>query len=217
MAVAANTKHTVVRLLLIVVAAAVLFALVSYYNRKKNERFYVAAQQQQDQQGGPISLQSMPSPYGQHASASASGHHAPAPAPSSPSSQLSSAGPFRASAGPAPIEPTGNEKYLPVGLNDPSVGHEPKDPFPQDKITPEQLLPKDAANTTWAKVNPAGQGDVKDQNFLTAGYHLGFDTQGTSLRNGSHDIRSTPPNPRYRVSIWQTSTIDPDLSRRPLE
>ena len=29
-------------------------------------------------------------------------------------------------------------------------------------------------------LRPAGQGDVKDQNFLTAGYHLGFDTQGST-------------------------------------
>lgn len=91
------------------------------------------------------------------------------------------------------------------------------DPFPQDRIQPAELLPKDAANSAWAKANPAGQGDVMDQNFLTAGYHIGFDTQGSSLRNPNYDIRSTPINPRYRVSIWQQSTIDPDLNRRPLE
>lgn len=86
-----------------------------------------------------------------------------------------------------------------------------------DRIQPSELLPKDAANSAWAKANPAGQGDVMDQNFLTAGYHMGFDTQGSSLRNPNYDIRSTPPAPRYRVSIWQQSTIEPDLSRRPLE
>jgi hypothetical protein len=198
----AGKHHTAVRLLLIVVAAAVLFALVAYYNRNKTappERFSAVPP-----------LQPLASPY----AAGGSGGNANVPAPSSPPS---TAGAFIA-AGPSPLEPHGNEKYLPVGQNDPSsYGPSPKDPFPQDKITPDQLLPKDAANTKWAQVNPAGQGDVKDQNFLTAGYHLGFDTQGTSLRNASYDIRSSPPNPRHRVSIWQQSTIDPDLSRRPLE
>ena len=203
----AGGKHTAIRLVLIVVAALVLFALVSYYNRKKNERF--------DQP--PPQLAPMPSPYSPTRSAANGAATAAAPAPNSPMTALSSAGPFQAAPGPAPIEPTGNEKYLPVGLNDHAVGTSPVDPFPQDKITPDQLLPKDAANTKWAQVNPAGQGDVKDQNFLTAGYHLGFDTQGSSLRNASYDLRSSPPNPRYRVSIWQQSSIDPDLMRRPLE
>lgn len=193
--------HTAIRLVLIVVAALVLFALVAYYNRKKNERF--------DQPAPRLSPMS--------GSSSSGGAAAAAPAASSPTTSLSSAGPFQAVAGPAPIEPTENEKFLPVGVNDPSVGATPIDPFPQDKITPDQLLPKDAANSKWAQVNPAGQGDVKDQNFLTAGYHQGFDTQGSSLRNASYDLRSSPPNPRYRVSIWQQSSIDPDLMRRPLE
>jgi hypothetical protein len=199
-------KQTAGRLVLIVVAALVLFALVSYYNRKKNERF---------DSPPPPQLTPMPSPYAQPSGRGGSPASA-APAPSSPMTSLSSAGPFQAAPGPAPLEPTGNEQYLPVGMSDPAVGASPLDPFPQDKITPDQLLPKDAANTKWAQVNPAGQGDVKDQNFLTAGYHLGFDTQGNSLRNASHDLRSTPPNPRYRVSIWQQSTIESDLSRKDL-
>ena len=100
---------------------------------------------------------------------------------------------------------------------DRAVGTSVVEAFPQDRLKPEDLLPRDAANSKWAQMNPAGQGDVKDQNFLTAGYHVGFDTQGSSMRNASHDFRSTPPNPRYNVSIWSQSTIEPDLNRRPLE
>ena len=200
-----KSSHTVVRLLLITGAAVVLFALVAYYNSRKggagNERFY--AQQLPPPDLMPINTPSL-----------TQGGQAP-PMPATPISGATMSASFAAV--PMPIEPSSNEKYLPIGANDPSVGKVPIDPFPQDRITPDQLLPKDAANTKWAQVNPAGQGDVKDQNFLTAGYHLGFDTQGTSLRNASHDIRSTPPNPRYRVSIWQQSTIDPDMSRKNLE
>ena len=193
---ASSSSGTAVRILLILVAAVILFSLVTYYNRnsRTNERF--SAPQQ------PLA------PL------------APSPAPSAPLTSASNAAPFAPAApmAPNPMEPTGNEKYLPVVANDPGAyGTEPKDPFPQDRITPEQLLPKDAANSTWARANPAGQGDVKDQNFLTAGYHLGFDTQGTSLRNASRDLRSSPPCPRYRISVFNNSTIDADLSRRPLE
>lgn len=93
----------------------------------------------------------------------------------------------------------------------------PKDCFPKDKLTPEDLLPKDAANSEWAQVNPAGQGDVQNQNFLTAGYHIGINSIGSTLRNPNLQLRSEPANPQMKVSPWLQSTIEPDLNRKPLE
>lgn len=87
--------------------------------------------------------------------------------------------------------------------------------FPKDKLTAQDLLPKDAANSTWAKMMPAGQGDVSNQNFLTAGYQVG--SSSTVLRNPNYGLRSEPPNPQVVVSPWMNTTIDPDLLRRPLE
>lgn len=89
--------------------------------------------------------------------------------------------------------------------------------YPRDRLTGEDLLPKDAANSKWAQMNPAGQGDVRDQNFLTAGYHIGINTVGQTLRNANYQLRSDPPNPQMPVSPWNISTIEPDLNRRPLE
>jgi hypothetical protein len=89
--------------------------------------------------------------------------------------------------------------------------------FPRDRLTGEDLLPKDAANSKWAQMNPAGQGDVRDQNFLTAGYHIGINTVGQTRRNANYQLRSDPPNPQVPVSPWNISTIEPDLNRRPLE
>ena len=87
----------------------------------------------------------------------------------------------------------------------------------RDRLTAEDLLPKDAANSKWAQMNPAGQGDVQGVNFLSAAWQAGVDTQGSSLRNSSWDLRSEPPNPQVAVSPWQNSTIEPNLLRRPLE
>ena len=61
------------------------------------------------------------------------------------------------------------------------------------------------------------QGDVRDQNFLTAGYHVGINTVGQTRRNANYQLRSDPPNPQQPVSPWNISTIEPDLNRRPLE
>jgi hypothetical protein len=66
-------------------------------------------------------------------------------------------------------------------------------------------------------MNPAGQGDVRDQNFLTAGYHVGVNTQGSSMRNANLQLRSEPANPQLAVSPWNISTITPDVLRKPLE
>lgn len=118
-----------------------------------------------------------------------------------------------------PSDPTGNEVYTPIGSPDsqPPPAPQPGSCFPRDRLGAEDLLPKDAANSRWAQMNPAGQGDVKDQNFLTAGYHVGVNTVGQSLRNANLQLRSEPPNPQVPVSPWNISTIEPDLNRVPLE
>lgn len=89
--------------------------------------------------------------------------------------------------------------------------------FPRDRLTADDLLPKDAANSKFAQVNPAGQGDVDGANFLTAGNKVGVNSVGTSLRNANQQLRSEPPNPQVKVSPWMQTTIGPDLNRRPLE
>jgi hypothetical protein len=88
---------------------------------------------------------------------------------------------------------------------------------PRDRLTADDLLPKDAANSQFAQVNPAGQGDADSKNHLTAGYTLGVNSVGNSLRNANRQLRSEPPNPQLKVSPWMNSTIGPDLGRRALE
>lgn len=92
----------------------------------------------------------------------------------------------------------------------------PKDCFPKDTLTPAELLPADA-NSTWAQVVPAGQGSVGDGQLLTAGFHVGTNTVGQTLRNANMQLRSEPPNPQVKVSPWMQSTIEPDVNRKPLE
>lgn len=81
---------------------------------------------------------------------------------------------------------------------------------------PSELLPKDV-NNEWAKLNPSGKGELSEVNLLKAGYHIGIDTIGQSLRNANLQIRSEPPNPQLNVGPWNQSTITPDFMRVPLE
>jgi len=87
----------------------------------------------------------------------------------------------------------------------------------KDKLTSQDLLPKDAQNLAWAKINPSSQANIKDQNFLTAGYHIGVNTVGQSLRNANLQLRSEIPNPQVAVSPWLISTIEPDVRATTLE
>ena len=85
----------------------------------------------------------------------------------------------------------------------------------KEQLTPSELLPKDM-NTTWGQQAPM-TGSLKGKQFLSAGSLLGIDTVGSSKKNANLQLRSEPPNPQQVVSIWQQSTIQPDVFRRPLE
>jgi hypothetical protein len=88
--------------------------------------------------------------------------------------------------------------------------------YPRDQLTPSELLPKDSTSV-WAEQNPMGPGSLKGKNFLSAGSLIGVNTVGQSLRNANLQLRSEPPNPQVPVSVWNVSTITPDISHRPLE
>lgn len=138
-------------------------------------------------------------------------------APSASVATKSTANPDMASGGIGSFgasDPLGNEMYNPV---ESSAAAPTASCFPRDRLNAEDLLPMDAANSKWAQMNPAGQGDIGDQNFLTAGYHVGINTVGQSLRNANYQLRSEPANPQMPVSPWNISTIEPDQTRRPLE
>ena len=86
----------------------------------------------------------------------------------------------------------------------------------QQVVDPSELLPKDA-NSEFSKLNPMGSGDLKNVSLLKAGWHIGINTVGQSLRNANLQLRSEPPNPQLNTGPWNQSTISADMQRRPLE
>lgn len=185
--------QTVNRLVMIGIACVILFGLIYYYNNVRSapvlpaEKFYNTAAAQQ-----------------QKASAS----QPQQPQASNQSGLLCDGAQLVPGA-----EPADNEKYRPLGANGQA---KPADCFPHDRLTAEDLLPGNA-NSTWSQVNPAGQGELANKNLLTAGYHIGVNTVGQTLRNPNLQLRSEPLNPQVKVGPWNQSTIEPDVSRRALE
>jgi hypothetical protein len=59
---------------------------------------------------------------------------------------------------------------------------------------------------------------LQGQNFLDPRSQIGYpETIGGNLRNANRQERSEPPNPRNAVSIWNQSTIPPDVMRPTFE
>jgi len=229
-------NNKIFQIILIVLAGCILFALISYYNTKQsnvqhNEQFYQQLQQEQISQTSPqYSRQYQPPAY---------------PMPSGPSAPDYSNQEFKDAQGysnqefgstqgvdtcsdqevnPLVIMNKQNTDAVKPADDSPvpayrSVDYNtnlPADCFPKDRLTADDLLPADAANSKWAQVNPAGQGDVSNQNFLTSGWAIGINTVSGSLRNANLQLRSEPPNPRVNTWPIMQSTISPDVMRKSL-
>jgi len=116
-----------------------------------------------------------------------------------------------------PANPLGqNEVFSSANGVQTSMPGVPSSCSTQNIQNPSELLPKDT-NSQWAQLNPSGKGELSNINLLKAGYHIGIDTIGQTLRNANLQIRSEPPNPQVYVGPWNMSTIEPDFMRPPLE
>ena len=89
---------------------------------------------------------------------------------------------------------------------------------PPTIANPNELLPTDA-NSQWAALNPVNmnQGSILNGDMLQAGYHIGLDTIGQTLKNPNLQLRSDPIIPKQDVGPWNQSTYEPDYGRVPLE
>jgi hypothetical protein len=117
-----------------------------------------------------------------------------------------------------PSNPMGqNEVYSSVDASMSSSGQGIPSSCNKPNIqNPADLLPKDS-NSQWAQLNPSGKGELANINLLKAGYHIGIDSIGSSLRNANQQERSDPPIPQLNTGPWNQSTITPDFIRPPLE
>jgi hypothetical protein len=88
----------------------------------------------------------------------------------------------------------------------------------QPVANPSDLLPNDQ-NSQWSALNPVAmnQGNVAMPDLLQAGYHIGLDTIGQTLRNANLQLRSDPIIDKQNIGPWNQSTIEPDFARVPLE
>ena len=89
-----------------------------------------------------------------------------------------------------------------------------KDCAPEDLFDVDQYLPVNEKNDWWD--SPGESIDVKNRHLINLNRSIGVDTIGSSNRNSSYDIRGEPPNPKYLVSAFNNSSIDPKIGFKPL-
>jgi len=204
-----SLNDNLVKIVLVIIGAVALWYLMSQYNKKQTQKVEYFYNEQNgvvvDASGNPV--QQMP----ENETAT------PTSTPSNPMMER-----FQNQYSVEPSESLGNNEifsplpYQGSGEFGLSGNQYPKDCFPKDQLTPAELLPGDA-NSKWAQSVPSTQGELGDQNFLAAGFHVGVNTVGQTLRNANRQLRSEPPNPQVKVSPWLQSTIEADTNRRPLE
>ena len=234
-------KAIAFRAFIILVAAIVLFALIALYRHQtccgknesfsttfqpNHERYEDVDQEYADGEDADISQDA----YGSYASPQDDAEafknsivptvmrcdsKSCVKVPLAPSTRGVAAGVVAAAEGAVEAsEPLSNEQYRAVDFGNPAGN---PNPFSSKRLSTEDLLPNDAANSKWAQVTPSGQGELSNLNFMTAAWHIGVNTQGQSLRNANLQLRSDPINPQFKVSPWMMSTIEPDVSRRAFE
>jgi hypothetical protein len=86
----------------------------------------------------------------------------------------------------------------------------------QDVVVGKDLLPHDG-NNAFASLNAVNGSNPITPDLLQAGYHIGLDTIGQTMKNPNLQLRSDPYIPKAAVGPWNQSTYEPDLMRVPLE
>ena len=216
--------------MLVVIIVVVFFALVVQYNRNKGTPISSNPASSNPASSNPVSNNLAP----QHRKHEGFTSHAPvSKAPASTHSQknpesnsqapnminenVPRAPALKDMVNPAPFESLDTEMYRAIDYKPEANSVPQPSSFPKDRLTKADLLPADAANTKWAQVNPAGQGDLENVNLLDAGWNFGIDTQGQTLKNPNLQLRSEFPNPKADTGPWNMSTIENDCSRRYFE
>jgi hypothetical protein len=130
----------------------------------------------------------------------------------SPAAVLPAAGDMSATAGADPVDLDG---YAPADLSGTSINLGIGCSMNAGTGLASSLMPREiASQEDYGQFAPSDI--LKGQNFLDPRQQVGWpETIGGTIRNGNHDLRADPPNPKDQYT-WNNSTIVPDLMQRNL-
>lgn len=82
----------------------------------------------------------------------------------------------------------------------------------EDLFNQENYLPQEQNDQWWESLDQ--NIPIKDRHLININKPIGVNTIGSSLKNQSYDIRGTPPNPKFAITPFNNSSIDPDVNIR---
>lgn len=88
-------------------------------------------------------------------------------------------------------------------------------PETRKTLASSDLLPVEA-NKDWFQVPNPTFNLLQAVDLEIPEIKIGIDTVGQSRKNATYDLRAAPPNPKFVVSPWSNSTIEPDYNTKPL-
>ena len=103
---------------------------------------------------------------------------------------------------------------IPAGLTTDSLDFKKQN---MDNYNAKDFLPHEI-NDEWFQTDfSLAKYQLNDDKLInTERYIIGINTVGQSLKNASYDIRGTIPNPKFVISPWNNSTMEPDFNLKPL-
>jgi hypothetical protein len=84
----------------------------------------------------------------------------------------------------------------------------------EDIFRADDYLPQEG-NKDWFEVMPEPI-SVKNRHLINVTRPVGVNTIGSSLKNASYDLRGTPVTPKFVISPFLNSSIEPDISNKGL-
>lgn len=82
----------------------------------------------------------------------------------------------------------------------------------EDLYNADNYLPQEVNNEWFNSTD--NQIPIKDRHLINVNKPISINTIGSSLKNASYDIRGSPPCPKYAISPFMNSSIDPDNNIR---
>jgi len=86
----------------------------------------------------------------------------------------------------------------------------------KDKMDASKLLPNDGNKWFDQEVPNNVNIDVNNNHLINIYRPIGQNTILTTNKNATHDLRGDIPNPKTQVSVWNQSSIEPDVYMRGL-
>jgi hypothetical protein len=80
----------------------------------------------------------------------------------------------------------------------------------EELFNPEYYLPQEQNDEWWETLDQPIP--LKDRHLININKPIGINTIGSSLKNPSYDLRGTPACPKFAISPFMNSSIDPDTN-----